>query len=494
MSLLNFKKLKSLFKKEKKIEKTIEKNLSVFIKKEEKEALKLAKGQESFTKYCKDSSSIFEDYFIPSEKNNHKPRILRPRQLFVMAVILILLKLTVTGYLFLVYEEEAKMAENISGRILELINQDRLTDGQGALNLNTVLSASATLKAKNMADENYFAHTSPDGRHPWDFINRKDYPYAFVGENLAMNFVNADDVHQALMASPSHRKNILNERYLDVGLAIVDGEINGKKTKILVEIFGIKTETALVKVSPKETSDKKNVVVASSLPEEKINAKTETAREIEPVKILGTEKIPTTTADKNIKTEDTTKKLAIEPVKPKEQTKKIASVKPVPSNTINPEITTEKTAPLIPIAKNPVESPTQTGSSTEIKTDFEKNDMALASSAKPELIAQANTKIIEPVLPDPNDLNKQIIQINRTENKKLTQAFVLMDILKIVYVAFLIFLIMSLLLNIFIRVSVQHKSVLIQSALLIVLAVILVTYNFDFIKNVKNVAENIVLL
>ena len=42
------------------------------------------------------------------------------------------------------------------------------------------------------------------------------------------------------MASPTHRENLLNSRYQDMGLAIVDGKLGGRETTLVVQMFGTK--------------------------------------------------------------------------------------------------------------------------------------------------------------------------------------------------------------------------------------------------------------
>lgn len=468
-----FTKLRRLFRKEKKIESEIEKNLGVFIREEEKEAKKLLKGQESFSDYVKDSSGIFEDYFIPTSRNNHKPKILRPKPLLLMALILILLKVTVAGYLFIVYQEEAKMAENINNRLLELINRDRQSDGQAALSLNAALTRSALMKADSMVKDGYFAHTSPDGRHPWDFIDRAEYPYAFVGENLAMNFVDADDVHIALMASPSHKKNILNERYADIGLAVATGEINGSRTNVLVEMFGVKTETALAK-APAATPVA--IPAKASPPAQTAAEKTPAAPKTGNAEVLGSEK-----PDSVVPTAST----------PLEKTpKRITADLTSPTSEAISEIVERKASPLRQASGTPADE----GGSSQALATTNGADNLTASGSVQEKAALASLETMNPGNPDPLELNRQVIQISRDDNQKLAQAFALTDYLKIFYVIFLVFMLLSLLLNIFIRFSIQHKSVLVQSALLILLAVVLATYNFGFIERVRDIAENIVLL
>ncbi|MBU4347684.1 CAP domain-containing protein, partial [Patescibacteria group bacterium] len=207
-----------IFEKERR--EKIRNNFKDFFNKEKKEIKELANNEESFEKYCGDSSSIFKDYFIPCDSNNNKPKILRIRALTAIVVVLILIKLAATGYLFFIYPNKAKMAEEISKQILELINQERTANNLSPLSTDPALNNSALAKARDMLNNNYFAHKSPGGKMPWDWINRGEYGYLFVGENLAMNFTSARSAHAALMLSESHKKNILNDKYADIGLAV----------------------------------------------------------------------------------------------------------------------------------------------------------------------------------------------------------------------------------------------------------------------------------
>jgi uncharacterized protein YkwD len=71
---------------------------------------------------------------------------------------------------------------------------------------------------------------SPDGTEPWDFILGEKYDYIYAGENLAKNFSTFDDVVEAWYNSPSHKENLLNKNYTEMGFAIVNGELNGYET------------------------------------------------------------------------------------------------------------------------------------------------------------------------------------------------------------------------------------------------------------------------
>lgn len=122
--------------------------------------------------------------------------------------------------------------------VIRLVNASRAEAGLSSLKENDLLSASAKAKAEDMAVKGYFSHTSPDGKTPWDFIRGTGYKYTAAGENLALDYVTAEDAEKALMASPTHRANILNKLYTEIGVSVVSGEYEGRSAVYLVQHFG----------------------------------------------------------------------------------------------------------------------------------------------------------------------------------------------------------------------------------------------------------------
>lgn len=221
--------------------KDIEHNFIEFLKKEKFEIDQLRHGEESLKEFCHDSESIFKSYFVPSKCNGHKPRILRTRSLAVITISMLLLKILTVGSLYMYHSDLAEMNTLGPQEILRLVNEERRSQGLKDLSFNHTLNQSALAKAEDMVKKDYFDHTGPDGSKPWDWIDRNQYKYIFVGENLAMNFTSAEAVHKALMDSASHRKNILNERYIEVGMAVISGQIEGQDTNVLVQLFGTRS-------------------------------------------------------------------------------------------------------------------------------------------------------------------------------------------------------------------------------------------------------------
>lgn len=113
------------------------------------------------------------------------------------------------------------MTDDLSpSSLLADTNAQRTGAGDQALALNNQLSAAAQQKANDMVARNYWSHTTPDGKQPWQFIGAAGYKYQVAGENLAYGFATGSDTVLAWMHSPTHRANVLNSAYTDVGFGI----------------------------------------------------------------------------------------------------------------------------------------------------------------------------------------------------------------------------------------------------------------------------------
>jgi uncharacterized protein YkwD len=121
--------------------------------------------------------------------------------------------------------------------LLEKVNEIRKQNGLPPLSLDNRLSDAALQKANDMIKNKYWAHFSPTGATPWEFINNNNYKYSFAGENLARGYTSTDDVLDAWMSSKTHKSNILSENYTDTGFAVVPGIVKGEDSVVIVEIF-----------------------------------------------------------------------------------------------------------------------------------------------------------------------------------------------------------------------------------------------------------------
>lgn len=104
-------------------------------------------------------------------------------------------------------------------KLLTLLNQDRAKSGLKALKMNDQLTSLAELKSKDMADKNYFNHTSPTYGSAVDMVRKAGIQQWICGENIAITS-SADRAEALFMGSSIHRAAMLNINYTDVGIGM----------------------------------------------------------------------------------------------------------------------------------------------------------------------------------------------------------------------------------------------------------------------------------
>lgn len=175
-------------------------------------------------------------FCLPLPHNNHFPHIWRKRPFWTIVVVLVALQALSIVLLFGV--PHTQLFGLISeSTIFDLTNTSRATQNLPSLTWNNTLAQAAALKAEDMIQNNYFAHTSPSGKTPWYWFGQVGYKYYYAGENLAMNFNSSQAVNDAWLNSPSHRENIMDPHYTQIGIAARSGIINGQYTTVVVELF-----------------------------------------------------------------------------------------------------------------------------------------------------------------------------------------------------------------------------------------------------------------
>lgn len=235
-------------------------------------------------------------WLIPSRANKFHPHALRPIGLAIFLVLFLAIPLAynvtatrnmqVLGY-----------ATNITiGDLYALTNQQRVNNGLPAFALDSQLNSAAQAKANHMMANNYWAHVAPDGTTPWSFITGAGYNYSAAGENLAKDFNTSGGVVNGWMGSSAHRANILSTAYSDVGLAILDGELLGSQTTLVVAMYGTRV-TAPAPAAPAAPAPVQATPAPSpadttpTAPEPAVAPETPVVEEVEQV----AEKIPQTT-------------------------------------------------------------------------------------------------------------------------------------------------------------------------------------------------------
>ncbi len=178
---------------------------------------------------------ILHETFIPSSRNDHRPHAFRH---FMLSIYSLALLASQFSFGMIQFSPVAANPTQMQKQIYTEINSQRHLNGEENLKENILLDNAAKAKLKDMFSKNYWDHTSPSGEKAWDFINQTGYSYKAAGENLAKGFFTTDPMIKAWMASPSHKKNILDQEFTETGIAVGNGSINGRETTIAVQLFG----------------------------------------------------------------------------------------------------------------------------------------------------------------------------------------------------------------------------------------------------------------
>ncbi len=177
-------------------------------------------------------------YFIPHEGNEYKPHFLRHEAMLFFFFLVIIVELGFLIQVFLIFDKTKFLASVLPGVLATLTNEERALNDAPPLVENDLLKAAAQMKAEDMATRGYFAHTSPDGKTPWYWLNQVGYRFLAAGENLAVNFFESDDVGRAWMNSPTHRANIVKKDFTEIGIGVADGVYEGRHTVFVAQFFG----------------------------------------------------------------------------------------------------------------------------------------------------------------------------------------------------------------------------------------------------------------
>jgi uncharacterized protein YkwD len=112
-------------------------------------------------------------------------------------------------------------------QLFDLVNEERVQRGLGALVWDERLVSVARSHSEEMFQLKYFSHESPVTGSPFDRLLAARISYSRAGENLA--FAQSVSVaHRALMDSPGHRENILRPEFTRIGIGVMNGGIYGR--------------------------------------------------------------------------------------------------------------------------------------------------------------------------------------------------------------------------------------------------------------------------
>lgn len=141
--------------------------------------------------------------------------------------------------LLLLAATPAFASEITHNTVIAAVNSYRARFNLPPLRDDPRLDAAAEDRMRDMEDLGYWSHESPDGRSPFTWLPRHEYPFERAGENLAVGFETIELLVSSWMESPGHRDNILSTAYTDCGVALLDGATTRRAPgKSVVVLFG----------------------------------------------------------------------------------------------------------------------------------------------------------------------------------------------------------------------------------------------------------------
>lgn len=130
-------------------------------------------------------------------------------------------------------EKEENFLTEEEQQVLILINEYRKKNGLEELKSYSKLQEMSKMKAKDIVQNEYFSHVSPNIGSPFEMLEENEIDYLIAGENLAGNITPGKAV-DAWICSESHRQNILEERFEYTGICVIESPIYGK---VFVQLF-----------------------------------------------------------------------------------------------------------------------------------------------------------------------------------------------------------------------------------------------------------------
>ena len=353
-------------------------------------------------------------YFVPQKSNGHKPRILRRQAIMFVCLVALVGELGFMLMTVYVIPHSEFFGIIESNALVDETNQARTTDNLGDLTINPLLTAAAQQKANDMAVNNYFAHTSPQGVTPWDWFAKVGYQFSFAGENLAVNFSDSQDVTNAWMNSPEHRANILNGQYTEIGIATAQGTYEGKPAVYVVEEFGTPASAPIAFLN--------SASAAGGAP---------TATSAAPVVVFS----------------------SVATSAPVVVTKPVVKPKPKPTVVASSGVISSVTTSLSAVI-----------GASEVATTSDANDEVVASTTIATTSAPASQEVVYPVSAPQLNALQQLV----SDPKALADDF---------YIALAILFALALILNIFIKIRIQFPRLILGGMMVIVVAGLCVLLN-----------------
>lgn len=112
--------------------------------------------------------------------------------------------------------------DDFEAEVLELTNDFREENGLDPLEANAQLTAAAEGWSEEMAKGDFFEHSDTP-----EIVEAQGYEWRSLGENIAAGYRTPEDVVEGWINSDGHRKNLLSEKFEDIGIGHVFRDDDG---------------------------------------------------------------------------------------------------------------------------------------------------------------------------------------------------------------------------------------------------------------------------
>jgi len=150
----------------------------------------------------------------------------------------------------------------IEQEVVDLVNAERAKVGAAPLTVNYSLMEAAWSHNEHMVATGCFSHNRCGNGDPGDRIKKTGYQAVTWGENIAKGQRTPAAVMTAWMNSSGHRRNILNSKFTDIGVA---HNANGPTW---TQVFGTPRPDYATVTPPAGGPDEPDPPVACELPED----------------------------------------------------------------------------------------------------------------------------------------------------------------------------------------------------------------------------------
>jgi uncharacterized protein YkwD len=122
--------------------------------------------------------------------------------------------------------------------LLAAVNRERTSRRLAPLRANPILERAAQGHADDMLARGYYGHASPEHVMVLARTREGGYVADSVGENIAKGQRSVEEVMEGWLASPEHRKNILNPMFTEAGFGVALGRMPEGNEVLWVQVFG----------------------------------------------------------------------------------------------------------------------------------------------------------------------------------------------------------------------------------------------------------------